>query len=123
MSNPRKQEGTWWESEIVRLAQARGYKAWRLAEGGTNDPGDVAVETPGGDVYLVEAKNRGNLNIHNALDKAIGKAEKSDTPFVPAGVAVAWRRLVRKGDAERRVQAGQPVVAITIDEWFDLIGR
>ena len=122
MSNPSKQLGTAWETEIVRVAQAHGLKAWRLAEGGPNDAGDIAIETKDGDVYVCEAKCRTNLNIHETLDKATVKAENADLPFVPAGVAVAWKRLVNTG-GRRRVQAGPPVVAVELGEWLDLISR
>ena len=122
MSNPSKQAGTAWESEIVKLSQAKGYKAWRLAEGGENDPGDVAIETAGGDIYIIEAKARTQMNIHAALGKAIGKAVGSDVPFVVVGVGVAWKRLVGVG-GKRRVRAGPPLVAVTVDEWLELGGR
>ena len=45
--NKPKNQGTSWESELVRRAQDRGLMADRLAEGGTNDPGDVwIVDSP-----------------------------------------------------------------------------
>lgn len=45
--NKPKMQGTAWESELVNRAQDRGLMADRLAEGGTNDPGDVwLVDSP-----------------------------------------------------------------------------
>lgn len=123
MPNPSKQQGTAWETELVAAAKAMGYDAWRLAEGGSGDPGDLVVVTPDGDHYVLEAKNRTALNIHDALGKARGKAARADLPFHVAGTAVAWKRLVRKDGKQRREQAGPPVVAITVGEWLSLIGR
>ena len=120
--NPSKRAGTAWETSIVNQAHLKGLKAWRLAEGGENDPGDIAIQTPSGDTYVIEAKHRSQLNIHAALSKAAAKAVAADLPFSVVGVAVAWKRLVSKGGA-RRVSAGAPVMAITVKEWLSLISR
>ena len=122
MSKQRDQ-GTTWQREIIKAAQAKGYKAYPLAEQGINDPGDICIETPSGDHYIIEAKNRTQLNIHATLDKTTTKAHKADVPFAVTGTAVIWKRLVQKDGAKRRVQAGPPVVAISLDEYLDLIGR
>lgn len=123
MANRAKQDGTEWETALVRQAEACGYTAWRLAEGGSNDPGDLVIRTPDGDHYIVEAKRRAALNAHDALVKATDKASSAVLPFAVTGVGVAWKRLVRKDGRQRRVQAGPPVMLISVEEWLSLIGR
>ncbi len=39
-----KQQGTAWETSLVRRAEDFGLKARRLAEAGSNDQGDVYIE-------------------------------------------------------------------------------
>lgn len=123
MANRAKQDGTAWEAALVRQAEAHGYEAWRLAEGGTNDPGDLVIRTSDGDHYVIEAKRRAAMNAHDALAKATSKAEHADLPFAVTGVGVAWKRLVRKDGQQRRVQAGPPLMLISVEEWLNLIGR
>lgn len=52
MSKPRAQ-GTAWETELVNRAQAYGILADRLAEGGSNDRGDVWLVNPPGEYPIV----------------------------------------------------------------------
>ena len=44
-----KAQGTRWETELVRRAHDMGLMAARLAEGGSNDKGDVWLINPPGD--------------------------------------------------------------------------
>ncbi len=126
MSNPQKSQGTSNESDIVDWANKhpRVRAAWRLSEGGSKDPGDVAIETWEGDVYVVEAKHRERLNIHKALAKHLGKVERATLPVVPAGAALQWKRTVLKEGNVRRSADGLPeVFVLTPDEYLDLITR
>lgn len=59
--SPRKgpEQGTSWESELVKRIQARGLLADRLAEGGSADRGDVwALAPPDDDPYVALAWKR-----------------------------------------------------------------
>ena len=126
MANPRKAQGTSNETSVVEWAMThpRVKAAWRLAEGGSNDPGDIAIETIGGDTYVIEAKWRERLNIHKALEAHIRKVERADHPFVVAGTALQWKRTVLKDGNERRSAEGIPqLFCVTADEWLDLITR
>ena len=116
-----KDQGTRNETALVNKAKKHGLKAWRLAEGGGNDPGDVAIETAEGDVYVVECKHRQQLSVHNEFEKAAGKVKGVDHPFVVAGVALQWKRPFRVEGQERRVN--KEVMVISVDEWLELISR
>src|SRR5512137_2959765 len=104
MSRNRDQ-GTHWEQFIVKVAQACGLKAWPLARRGPSDPGDLAIQTPDGDVIVVEARCRQNMSVHRALAEARDQTDKADLPFVPLCTVLAWKRLQPTG-GERRRQAG-----------------
>ena len=110
-----KSQGTAWETEIVRRAQAVGLIAERLAEGGAYDLGDVRIFSDGPMAYIIEAKDRANLNLHKALEKARFKSKARYT-------VVAWKRRVRKGGNVNRTQDGEPVVAMTLDLFLEIIG-
>lgn len=84
-----KQQGTKWESELVNQAHAYGFhQARRLAEGGMHDAGDVLV---GGEARSYTVK--------------------------PVSV-LAWKRLVRKQDKQRRLPDGEPVVFVLDQDTF-----
>ena len=117
-----KDQGTRFETEIVTAATQAGHKAWRLAEGGPHDIGDVAIETTDGDVYVVECKHRERLGVHQALGKTLVKAGKEDGPFLVSGAALVWKRSVLKEGNERRSSEGV-VVCVSLGEWLELIGR
>ncbi len=105
-----KDQGTRFESQLVRLATDYGLEAERLAEGGQNDLGDLRIEG-----WIIEAKHRANLNIHDALRKALKKSGNRRT-------VVAWKRLVRRGGNTRRAPAGEPViVAMALGTFLDLL--
>ena len=116
---PRDQ-GTRWESAIVEAAEEWGCKAYRLAPSGTKDLADILIETPNGDTFLVSAKDRQQLNIHAELGKLLGRVDKADLGCAVAGVGVAWKRMV-PGEGVRRVRAGPPLVAVSLNEWLALI--
>lgn len=113
MKSRPKDLGTALETRVVRAAQDAGLIAERLAEGGANDLGDVRIYAE--QEWVVEAKDRMALNIHDALDKAIRKA---GTPRA----VVYWRRMARKAGNQRRHQVGQPVVAMTLEAFLELLG-
>ena len=97
MVNKPKIQGTKFETATVNLLKSWGFKAYRLAEGGMKDEGDVQVEVP--DDLILECKARQNLNIHQTFYKA---SQKTDKPII-----LAWKKLVNKGSSVgRRVPDG-----------------
>jgi len=105
--NKPKIQGTRFETGTVNLLKSWGYKAYRLAEGGLKDEGDVQVELP--KEVIFECKARQNLNIHQTYSKAKQKA--GDKPLV-----LAWKKLVNKGSSARRRADGIPTLYIVDEE-------
>lgn len=100
-----KAQGTNWETRVKGRIKAAGFEARRLAEGGSYDEGDVEFFDAEGHRYVIECKATANLNVTKALHKA-----KRKTPT--AIVALAWKRLTRKGDNMRRSPDGEPDVVV-----------
>ena len=105
MANKPKIQGTRFESATRDLLKSWGFKAYRLAEGGLKDEGDVQVELP--DEVIFECKARQNLNIHQTYHKA---KQKTDKPVI-----LAWKKLVNKGSSVRRGADGVTTLYV-IDE-------
>jgi len=116
---PRDQ-GTRAETEVVRRCHLRKLQAWRLAEGGIRDAGDVAVRTGSGDHVVLEVKHRENLSAHQALHTATEKTVKADLPFAPLLTAVVWKRSTSRGEGKRRAPQGT-VVILTLDDFLGLL--
>ena len=79
MVNKPKIQGTKFETLVVSKLNNYGFKAKRLAEGGSNDKGDIECENPFVDKLpypkiIFEAKHRANLNVHQTLAKSKEKA-------------------------------------------------
>ena len=106
MVNKPKIQGTKFESATRDLLLDWGYKAYRLAEGGLKDEGDVQVELP--TEVIFECKARQNLNIHQTYFKQ----KAGDKPLV-----LAWKKLVNKGSNARRSADGVSTLYI-VDEEF-----
>ena len=98
----------------MNQAQDSGLISERLAEGAANDRGDVRILTE--HEWVGEAKNRMNLNIHQALESA---RRKSGTPRT----FVLWKRMVRKKGNTNRTQAGPPIIAMGVDTFLELLGE
>lgn len=106
-----KAQGTRYETNIVNTTRNHGLQARRLAETGTNDAGDILIETGTYDHFVVEAKHRDRLAIHDALAKAERKAMMSpDLNVIPLGAVVWWKRTARQEGKKRRVPMGEVVV-------------
>lgn len=116
MNRPRKQ-GTALETLVATRAQLAGLASRRLAEGGRKDEGDVEIVTADGRRWVVEAKARAALNLHDTYCRARTKAPTG------AGVAVVWKRLLRKDGNARRSAAGPILVAVPLDDWLALLAR
>lgn len=110
-----KDLGTRHETRVVRACQDAGLIAERLAEAGVNDLGDVRIICANDQTWILECKDRQNLPIHKALDKAL---RKSMTPRT----AVVWRRMVRREGNTNRTQEGPVVVALTLEAFIELLG-
>jgi hypothetical protein len=104
--------GTKMESRIVAAAQSAGLIAERLAEGGSADRGDVRIWTD--TEWVLECKDRMNLNVPRALEKALLKSGTPDT-------ALVWRKMARKNGNTNRTQDGPVVVAVTLDRFLELL--
>jgi hypothetical protein len=104
--NKPKIQGTKFETATVNLLKSWGFKAYRLAEGGMKDEGDVQVELP--DELIFECKARQNLNIHQTYHKA---SQKTNKPVI-----LAWKKLVNKGSNVRRIPDGVATVYVVSEE-------
>jgi len=115
MVNKPKQQGTAEETWLVNYFTNAGLRARRLAEGGSNDEGDVEVFSTNGERFVLESKARANLNIHQTVGKA---AAKTDDESV-----VSWKKLTRKKGKERRTPDGPArIIAHELDSFTRLIG-
>ena len=113
---PRDQ-GTRFESRIVKDLNARyPNSAHRVPEGGPNDLGDVEYVDPDGDRWIIEAKHRDRLPVHQAVRKAKRKARSVDpAPFMSV---LIWKRTRR--DAEGSHAEGT-VVVMDYEDWLGLV--
>jgi hypothetical protein len=111
-----KAQGTSHESWIVKALTALGLTARRLAEGGSDDEGDVEAFISGRR-WVLEGKARQTLNVQQTLGKARKKAG-GDTP-----VAVVWKRLVRVPGMKNRqpVEGERIVVILSWDDFESLV--
>ena len=117
MTNKQKAQGTRFESKIVKDLNARHpNSAHRLAEGGLNDPGDIEYMDPDGDRWIIEAKHRDRLPVHQAVRKAKRKAQSVD----PYMTVLIWKRTRRD---EGGSHAEGTVVVMDYDDWLGLVGH
>jgi len=115
MTNKPKQQGTRHESWIVNELEAIEVDARRLAEGGSDDEGDVEAFLAG-ERWVLEGKARQNLNIQLTLGKARRKAGGGR-------VAVVWKRLVRVAGMNKRqpVEGERVVVVLGWEDFLHLV--
>lgn len=122
--NKSKQQGTDWERELARkLAEqlGPGWYVMAMRVGGRDDPGDILIKNHSADIeFVIQARNRGAMNIHVTLLAAIQTALR----FSPKRMAaVAWKRLETKAGNTKRTAVGVPVVAISLSTFADLLRR
>lgn len=115
-----KDQGTRFESDVVHHCHLHNLQAWRLAEGGINDAGDVTVKTRAGDHVVLEVKHREALSPHQALRLACEKTAKADLSFAPLLTALVWKRTTSRGEGKRRAPAGT-VVVLTLGDFLELL--
>lgn len=110
-----KVQGTTHESWIVNALAAAGITARRLAEGGTDDEGDVETGI-NGERWILEGKARQTLNVQATLGKARRKAGG-------LRVAVVWKRLVKVAGYQNRqpVEGERIVVVLGWDDFMSLV--
>jgi len=112
MVNKPKIQGTAFETLTVNKLNEYGFKARRLAEGGSKDLGDIECENTFAGLIpnpkiILEAKHRQNLNVHQTLAKAKEKAG--------GDVILTWKKTIKKNNSRVRVADGERIVYI-IDE-------
>jgi hypothetical protein len=106
-----KAQGTAFETWTRKALNALGIDAARIAEGGSNDEGDVEVHL--GERWIIECKATSALNIQQILGKARRKANG-------APVILVWKRLVKvAGKQKRQPVAGESVVVVL--GWDDFV--
>ena len=104
--------GTRFETFLVNYWIGRHLVAWRIAEKGTHDEGDIFLHPD----WTIEAKARANLNVSQTLAKAEQKAQTQN-------VAVAWKKLTRKAGNQRRTPDGVEItMTMSLDIFTRLVG-
>ena len=119
----QKKQGTTHESWIVNELTSHQHPANRIAEGGSQDEGDVET-TIAGEKWVLEGKARSNLNVQQALGKARAKASAANSgQQIP--VAVVWKRLVRVPGLQVRqpVEGERVVVVLGWDDYLSLVNK
>lgn len=108
-----KQQGTAFETwAVTQLNEWTDGWAERVAEGGSNDAGDVRFVDELDDVWMIECKATERLNVTRALAKAKRKSGVANT-------VLAWKRLVKSAGA-RRTPDGEPIVVVM--DWSTYLG-
>lgn len=93
MSNPSKQKGTRWETELVNYLRTAGFPACeRRALSGNSDRGDVA----GIDGWTIEAKSATGINLAGWSDETERERLVNQDPW---GLLVIKRRLKPASEA------------------------
>ena len=111
--NKPKQQGTAWETWLVKHFAGEGFDAGRIAEGGMNDLGDLMIHDQLGTPWIVEAKATERLNVTRVLGKAIEKGG-------PRTVLI-WKRLIKTGKKVRQADGEKIVVVLTLDLFTELL--
>lgn len=113
-----KQQGTALETWLVKFFTDTGFGARRIAEGGSNDEGDVLLWDTTGSSWTIEAKAREVLNVTRELEKARTKAPKARSTLL------IWKRLVKKEGKQNRGADGTKVVVVMgLDTLVDLLEK
>ena len=109
--NRPKDQGTRFETWLLRYLSGAGLNARRLAPAGLHDGGDIELVDGHGDVWRLEAKDRERLNIHQELAAIVSKAETAG-----ALPALIWQRRILKAGNSRRTTL-EPVVILPLSVW------
>ena len=107
MTNPSKDRGTRWETQVVNYLKLFGFPySRRTALAGAQDKGDIYLgdDPPGGQV-TTECKDHKQIALAEFVDEAIAEAKNAGTPL---GVAIIKRR--GRG-------VSQAYVVTTLEQW------
>ena len=119
MVNKPKMQGTAFESWLVTKLNEALFPfspARRIAEGGSNDEGDIAYFDGFNQRWVIEAKATQTLNVTRVLGKARAKGGKY--------TVLAWKRLTRSKGNTNRTPDGEPIVVVVPWElWVELMKR
>ena len=85
MVNPNKAKGTAFESDVAKMLQSWGFDAWRMAQTGAEDQGDIG----GLKDWAFEVRNRAKLDLAKNVDDANDRARCKGSRY---GVTVMKRR-------------------------------
>ncbi|UVK59056.1 holliday junction resolvase [Microbacterium phage Cen1621] len=94
MANANKAKGTAWESAIVKLLNAAGIPARRVAQTGALDTGDIH----GIDPFIGQAKNM--LNLADALNQGLAGAKVQAARVNADALPVAFVKRRGKGTGD-----------------------
>lgn len=92
MTNKARRIGTAWESRVEAYLQERGLAAFRRAQSGNADRGDIYVHLPS---ITLECKATRAIDLAGAVDEASAEARHAGTTW---GAAVIKRRGRGVGD-------------------------
>ena len=85
MSNPSKEKGTRFESDIVKWLRASGWDVWRMAQTGQEAQGAIGGLAD----FAIEARNRKKLELAKNVDDANDRARCKGAKF---GVTIMKRQ-------------------------------
>lgn len=103
----QKRKGTRWESDVVAHLKTLGIRAYRPAQTGFKDVGDVHGVSP----FVIQAKDWADVTsaLREGVDGARVQAENAGERY---GVAVVKRA---------RKPVGSAYVVMTLDDWARLL--
>lgn len=109
MSNPNKQKGTKFESDVVAVLRAAGIDARRVAQSGALDTGDVHGIEP----FTGQCKAYANVAdaLRDGVDGVEAQRQRNGTEY---GVAFVKRRMK---------PAGQAYAVMTLDTFAEILKR
>lgn len=94
MANPAKAKGTRWETEVVRYLISRGVPAYRVAQTGRLDVGDIH----GVDPFVGQAK--AYRDVLAGLREGLDGAREQAARVSPEALPVAFVKRPRRGTAD-----------------------
>ena len=101
MGNPNKAKGTRAESKVVKYLTNNGIKARRQALAGSDDQGDILVETTEGD-YIVEVKTGKQTAAPNRTQIMEwcrqARVEAENVGGLPVLIVVRYNRSIEDAD-------------------------
>ena len=109
MSNPSKAKGTRWESQVRNYLKERGIPAYRPAQTGFKDSGDIHGVSP----FIIQAKDWRDIRaaLNEGVTGAVKQAANAGEDF---GVAVIKR-------ARKPVEDGYAVMRL--QDWVSVLAR